>query len=98
MRNSPLKVEMAKRPEQWKHISIDGNGACVPQNALIEVLGMRIQRIVFGQSTEVLGTGRGQDRAAGGRDRWIALSAETMTARIKSQQRGWLKKVSKCVT
>ena len=70
MRNSPLKVEieMAKRPEQWKHISIDRNGAYVPQNALIEVLGIRIQRIVFGRSTEVLGTGRGQDGAAGGRD------------------------------
>ena len=55
--NSPcrLKIETAKRPGQWKHISNHGNGGYAPQNGPIEGLGTRIRKFVFGRSLEVLG-------------------------------------------
>ena len=55
--NSPCRIEIetAKRPERWKHISDNGNDGYAPQNTPIESLDMRIRKIVFGQSLEVLG-------------------------------------------
>ena len=56
--NSPCRIEIetAKRPEQWKHISNEGNDGYALQITPIENLGTRIRKIVFGRSLEILGS------------------------------------------
>ena len=56
--NSPCRIEIetAKRPEQWKHISDNGNNGYAPRNAPIEDLGTQNRKFVFGRFVEVLGS------------------------------------------
>ena len=48
--NSPCRVEiqMAKRPEQWDHVSNNGNDRYAPQIAPIESLDTQNRKFVFG--------------------------------------------------
>ena len=54
--NSPcrVKIETAKRPERWKHVSNHGNDTHAPQITPIENLDTRIRKFVFGRSLEML--------------------------------------------
>ena len=46
---------MAKHPEGWQHISIEGNNIYAPQNTPVEGLDTQNQKIASGRGVEVLG-------------------------------------------
>ena len=56
MRKVPLELEtkVARRPGRWRHVSDKGNNIYALQNTPVESLDMRIQKIGFGRSLEVL--------------------------------------------
>lgn len=93
MQNSPIghKIAMPKRPRRLKCVSINGNHMSVLQNASIETLETRNQKIAFGRVVEVLGAiekaaAKVESETAGGN---AGKQSGTMND-VDSKQRGWL--------
>ena len=88
---------MEKRPEGWKHISIDGNNIYASQNTPVEGLGTQNQKIASGRGVEVLGGNKKvvlsvEVKGAGDRDgeRTSGMDGTNGGGDVDSKQRSWL--------